>query len=185
MRLGDAPLRLAHAVALLLAAAGATHLATVLVLPARGPDSLWERARRAKDGAVGATLAGAALVDLGPDQDPALATALCRYDLRDGPLEVSLDVGAAEYAVLTVLSRHSRVLGSLTSRAAKENRLALAVVPAGSPTPAATATVRAVRVDAPEPEGLVAAQVLFSTASHKPGAEAAARSLSCRPDKRG
>ena len=177
----DGLLRVGHAAALLGVAAGITHLSTVLALPARGPDSLWEHVRRAKEANVGDTLAGGAFPALGPDQDPTLATALCRFDLRAGAVKASLGVADVEFAFLTVLSRHGRVLGSLTSRAAAGDRLVLSVVAAGTPPPSATGPARDIRVEAPEPEGLVVAQVLFSTASRRDDAEAAARGLSCRP----
>ena len=123
-----------------------------------------------------------------PDRDPAVATAFCLYDLRAGPVRVSLDVGDADELALSLHGRHGLAFYGLTDRSASHGGLAVTLM-----TPDQLAAARAreeaddpagdLRVAAPEPEGFAAASVLATAPSAAPAAMARARRLVCGPAK--
>lgn len=124
-----------------------------------------------------------------PDRDPAVVTSFCLYDLRAGPVRVSLDVGDADELALSLHGRHGVAFYGLTDRSASHGSLAVTLM---TPEQLADAQTRDsaddpatdLRVGAPEPEGFAAASVLATSPSAGPAAMSRARRLVCGPAKR-
>lgn len=163
--------------------AGCTHLALILGLPYRTTDDafghLFALAR-------GLRLQSIALPDspgAAPFADPAQASAFCLYDLRRGPVAVSLALGDVAFATLAVHARYGRVLYGLTGHPGAQHRLDLVLMTgeqaARQPAPATTPGTP-IRVRTEEPEGFVLGQILAEAPSEGPAAKAAVLGLSCR-----
>lgn len=104
--------------AALLVAAG-THIVTILALPALAPRDAHARfvqiAPRAATTPLPPARPGR---EIGPFNDPAMATAVCRYDLADGPLRLRMRVTGDDFVSLSFHSRGNAIYYALTDRAA-------------------------------------------------------------------
>jgi len=97
---------------------GIVHLATVLWLPRTATQDAYSRLTPVTpvNGVV-------TLPDATPDKsllpymDPAFATAVCRYDLSQGPLQLSLNVSQA-YTSVSFYTRFGRAYYAINDRAA-------------------------------------------------------------------
>ncbi len=169
--------------ALVLVIAALTHLVSILALPYRSADTAYARVARAA-GRRPLTSVVVASEERGPDQDPALVTSVCLYDLRQGPIAITLDVPSTGFAALSVADRYGRMLYGLTNRSAAHDQLALTILSSVQVTRRSAASEAAatdVRVESTEPEGFVVAQWLATAPSERPAAEAGVAHLSCRP----
>ena len=97
---------------------GIVHLATVLWLPRTATQDAYSRLVP-----VTPVNAVATLPEPTPDKmplpymDPAFATAVCRYDLADGPLQLSLNVSQA-YTSVSFYTRFGQAYYAINDRAA-------------------------------------------------------------------
>jgi uncharacterized membrane protein len=97
---------------------GIVHLATVLWLPRTATQDAYSRLVP-----VTPVNAVTTLPDASPDKtilpymDPAFATAICRYDLAQGPLQLSLTVSQA-YTSVSFYTRFGRAYYAINDRAA-------------------------------------------------------------------
>lgn len=146
--------------------AGIVHIASLLLVPRVAPDDAFARLSAVAPEGVSRILPRAGSPgDPMPDRDPSLATAICRYNLSRGPLQVSAALGDAAFSALTVHSRSGVAFYGLNDRAGDEGRLEFVVM---TPDQIAEAQahdvpgspVRDVRVLAREAEGFVALDVL-------------------------
>lgn len=170
--------------ALILVVAGLTHLSVVLVLPGRSHASAYAALVTALEGTTLTTLEGrkqpAAFTD------PAFPNAACLYDLRYGPVSVSLAVSEDQFAALSVHDRHGRVLAGITSRSARNGRLGLTVTASNamplrlSRQSMSDGATNDIQVEATEPLGFVLAEVLAAEPSEQISATSTAAALSCR-----
>lgn len=175
--------------AVALVAGAIAHLASVLALPYRSNGDAYAKVSAFAHGqrllTVSESPSGSSVF---PDHDPAVATAFCLYDLRAGPVRVSLDVGDADELALSMHGRHGVAFYGLTNRSASHGGLAVTLM-----TPEQLAGARMsgtsedpagdLRVAAPEPEGFAAASVLATAPSAAPAALDRARRLVCGPVK--
>jgi uncharacterized membrane protein len=110
--------------------AGIVHLAIVLLMPQIGSSHAGTRlARNAQVNAMELlppVRAGQEALPL-PFADPALITAICRFDLSDGPVRLRVPVGESFLSV-TLLSPAGRVILSVTDRAATRRMLDMLLV---------------------------------------------------------
>src|SRR4051812_35815986 len=84
---------------------GVVHLATVLMLPSLATQDAYSRLEPVSQiNAVTLIPAPTPEKAVMPFMDPAFATAVCRYDLTDGPLKFSVPVTAA-YTSVSFYSR--------------------------------------------------------------------------------
>src|SRR5580704_18044510 len=94
--------------------AALVHFAAILILPLVAERDAFSRL--AAMGPVGATIA---LPQAGPAergfsyQDPAVASAFCRFDLSNGPTRVRAPIGRAGFAALSFHSRRGAVFYAL------------------------------------------------------------------------
>lgn len=177
--------RTIYCLALILVVAGLTHLSAVLVLPGRSHASAYAALATALKGTTLKTMAGekqpAAFTD------PAFPNAACLYDLRDGPVSMSLAVTPDQFVTLSVHDRHGRLLAGLTSRSARNGRLGLTIIASNaaplrrSSETTSDSGISDIRVEATEPLGFVLAEVLATEPSEQISATATAGALSCRP----
>lgn len=100
------------------------HLATILVIPHVATRDAY--ARLAPLGAVNATI----LLErpgptnrLLPYEDPAVASAFCRFDLRNGPVRVKARIARSGFASLSFHTRPGSVFYALTDKASVHGQL--------------------------------------------------------------
>jgi uncharacterized membrane protein len=112
--------------------AGIVHLAIVLLMPQIGSSHAGTRlAQQAQINAIKLlppVRAGQDALPL-PFADPALLTAICRFDLSEGPVRLRLPVGESFLSV-TLLSPTGRVILSVTDKAATRRVLDMLLVTA-------------------------------------------------------
>jgi uncharacterized membrane protein len=110
--------------------AGIVHLAIVLLMPQIGSSHAGIRlARNAQINAMELLppiRTGQEALPL-PFADPALITAICRFDLSDGPVRLRVPVGESFLSV-TLLSPTGRVILSVTDKAATRRLLDILLV---------------------------------------------------------
>jgi uncharacterized membrane protein len=97
---------------------GIVHLATVLWLPRTATQDAYSRLVPATPVNTVTTLPEPSPEkSLLPFSDPAFATAVCRYDLAQGPLQLSLNVSQA-YTSMSFYTRYGRAYYAINDRAA-------------------------------------------------------------------
>jgi uncharacterized membrane protein len=119
-----------------------------------------------------------------PYFDPAVAAAMCRYDLGAGPVRVRAPLGRAAFNSISLHSRRGAVFYALTDRAASASAIEAVIVTA--------AQLRALqasedeenpsselRIVSPTVDGYVVRRVFSETPSLYAEAEAEAQTLSC------
>jgi uncharacterized membrane protein len=167
---------------------GLAHFALVLSIPLVATHDAYERL--AAIGPVDATLP---VPRAGPRErllayaDPAVASALCFFDLKNGPIRVRAPLGRAAFASLSFHSRRGAVFYALTDRAAthgmmealiatpKQLRVLIAQDDEDNPS-------EDLRIASPTLQGFVLARIFSELPSLYAEAEAEAESLSCAPE---
>jgi len=165
--------------------AGIVHIATILLVPQVASRNA--AARLSAGAPVNALLApDAATGPPLPFADPAAVTAICRFDLDEGPLRLRVPTGEAFLSVV-VLSPTGRVMLALTDRAATRRQLNIVLA-----TPeqqrqleaqdADDEPVQDLRVRLPQTRGVVVMrQLALREAEKRPAAAALARAA-CRQE---
>ena len=174
--------------------AGIVHLVAILTLPFLGEHSAYQRLEGAtmpnqtvtfaRPDAPGAGEA-ATPDDFGLDLDPAATQALCRFDLGQSPLRVTLPVGALPQS-LSVHGERGGVVYAVSDRAATRGQLVLVLF-----TQRQLDDLEAqedvddpstdLRVVVPGSRGLVLVRALALFPSQQAQAEAAVAALRCQP----
>jgi uncharacterized membrane protein len=167
---------------------GLAHFAIVLSIPLVATHDAYDRL--AAIGPVDSTLA---VPRAGPRErllayaDPAVASALCFFDLRNGPIRVRAPLGRAAFASLSFHSRRGAVFYALTDRAATHGMMEALIA-----TPKQLHALIAqddednpsqdLRIASPTVQGFVLARIFSELPSLYPEAEAEAKTLSCAPE---
>jgi uncharacterized membrane protein len=125
-----------------------------------------------------------------PYEDPAIASAICRFDLSSGPVRVRAPLGRAGFASLSFHSRHGQVFYALTDRAATKGTMEALVV-----TRSQLRVLEAhddednpsedLRIVSPTDEGFVRQRVLSELPDLYPNAKTQAVGLTCGPEPPG
>ncbi len=168
--------------------AGMVHLVSILAMPEVAPDDAFARlSALAKPGQI--TLLPRALPghEISPFEDPALAQAVCLYDLSNGPLHLQADLQNSGLLTLSFRTRNGQVLYAMTDRAALHGHIEVRVL-----TPAQREAVEAnddedqplqeLRLTAPDMKGFVLVSALAVYPSERADAEARVTSVSCAPE---
>ncbi len=126
---------------------------------------------------------GAAVLPFG---DPAVATAVCRFDLGEAPLRLTAQTGDAPLS-LTFVEPGGRVFYALTDRAAVRGTIDVRLVTAEQriaieAEDAEDEAIRELRLTVPRPRGLVVIRALAPTPGAMARAEALAAAAECRPE---
>jgi len=164
---------------------GIVHLATVLWLPRTATQDAYSRL-------VPVTTVNAvtALPEASPDKmllpymDPAFATAICRYDLSQGPLQLSLNVSQA-YTSVSFYTRYGRAYYAINDRAAGRRLIELNLMteeqhnemPEEEDVTAADRLI----VESPTVTGIIVMKALAPEPGLMPMARAALTTGRCRP----
>ena len=109
--------------------AGIVHLVSVLILPLVAPNDAFARVSHL------GTLGKLVVVprdapELGPFRDPALAQAVCFFDLRRAPLRLRTNVDGDRVVTLSFHARHGAVFYAMTDKAALRGRIDVLVLTA-------------------------------------------------------
>jgi uncharacterized membrane protein len=165
--------------------AGLVHLSSTLAIPV-----VAERDAYARVEALGRPFAAVALPPASPAArvipfaDPAVAAAVCLYDLRLGPVRARAPLGRAGFAALSFHSRRGVVFYALTDRAANKGRMEALIV-----TPEQLRTLIAhddednpsddLRIVSPSAKGFVMARVLSESPDLMASAQTQAAAMTC------
>ena len=168
-----------------LALGALVHLATILAIPYFASRDAFSRLEPL--GAVNATVlleAAGPTHRIFPYADPAVASAICRYDLRDGPVRVTALIARSGFASLSLHSRPGSVFYALTDKAAVRGRLEALVLTAAQLRVVAAKDSeddpsQDLRIVSPSVEGFAMVRAFSEQPSLYPQAEADARSLHC------
>lgn len=166
--------------------AALAHLASILILPSVAPDDAFARLTRASPlNRVALLPQPGSREDPIPFRDPALASAVCRYDLTGGGLRIGAALGDAAFLAMSFHSPKGVPFYALTNRSGSEGRIDVVLLTADQLERVEAADsedepVREIRVRAPDPRGFVEFDVLARI-----GGSAAARRIlteaSCTP----
>jgi uncharacterized membrane protein len=172
----------------ILAVAGVVHIASLLLMPRVAPNDAYARlAAFVPEGGVKILPRASTPGDPVPERDPSVATAICRYDLDNGPLRVLVPLGDQSFVALALHARSGLTFYGLTDRAGNDGKLEIVVMTAAQRAAADTrdttdAPVRDVRVVAPESRGFVTFDVLPRVGGYA-RAERDLTSVSCRVER--
>lgn len=121
-----------------------------------------------------------------PFMDPAFATAVCRYDLGDGPLKLAAPVSQA-YTSVTFYTRHDIAYYAINDRAAGRRTIELDLMTqaqhAELPDDEEITAADRLIIDSPTQTGLIVLRALAPEPSQMPMAQAALASARCLPLK--
>ncbi len=170
------------------AVAGIVHIVSLLLMPRVAPGDVYARlAAFAPQGGVKILPRAAAPGDPVPGRDPSVATAVCRYDLDNGPVRVLAPLDDEGFLALALHARTGVTFYGLTDRAANDGKLEFVVMTAAQRAAAearesADTPVRDVRVVAPESLGFVTFDVVPRVGGYA-RAERDLTSMSCHVER--
>ncbi len=167
--------------------AAGVHLASILAMPEVAPHDAYARlAALAKPGQM--TLLPQALPghEITPFEDPALAQAVCLYDLSNGPLHVRADIEDPGLLTLSFRTRDGRIFYSMTDQAALHGNIEVRIMTQPqleaveeSDEDDENEPLQELRLVAPDRKGFVLVNALAAFPSERAEAEARATSISC------
>jgi len=119
-----------------------------------------------------------------PYLDPAVATAFCRYDLRDGPVRVRAPLGRAGVTSISLHSGRGAVFYALTDRAATHGAIEAVIVTSAQLRALAAADdednpSQDLRIVSPTLEGYAFRRVFSESPSLYDAAQEEAKTLAC------
>ncbi len=165
--------------------AGVVHFASILAMPELAPHDAYARlSALAKPGQM--VLLPTALPghEITPFEDPALAQAVCLYDLSSGPLHLHAELEDPGLLTLSFRTRSGRVFYSMTDQAALHGTIEVRIMTA----PQLEAVeenededepLQELRLVAPDMKGFVLVNALAAFPSERAEAEARVTSISC------
>ncbi len=168
--------------------AGFVHLISILAMPNLAPHDAFTRlsafAKSNQPVLLPRPLPGQ---EITPFEDPAVAQAVCLFDLTHGPLRVRAALRQDALLTLSFRSRTGRVFYSMTDKAAVRGKIDIRVL-----TAAQLQAVQAeddednppqeLRLVAPQMKGFVLIAALAPHPSERAAAEALATSVVCAPE---
>jgi uncharacterized membrane protein len=177
--------RMFYYAALVAVVAGLTHLIALLIVPAVAEHDAFARIET-----LAPPFKTVALPEASPKQrafpysDPAVAAAVCRYDLSGGPVRARAPLGRPGFSSLSFHSRRGVVFYALTDRAANKGRMDALIV-----TPEQLRKLVAhddednpsddLRIVSPGTEGFVMTRVLSQSPEDAASATAQAVAMTC------
>jgi uncharacterized membrane protein len=164
---------------------GIVHLATVLLLPSLATQDAYARVSAiAPVNSVIPIPAPTPEKAVMPFMDPAFAVAICRYDLRRGPLKFSVPISQA-YTSVSFYTRSDVPYYAINDRAAGRRMIELDLMTAAqrADLPDNEEFTRADRliVTSPTSSGLIVIRALTPEPGGIPAARAALAAAQCRP----
>jgi uncharacterized membrane protein len=168
--------------------AAAVHLVSILAMPELAPHDAYARlSTLAKPGRM--TLLPRALPghEITPFEDPALAQAVCLYDLSNGPLDLHAELEDSGLLTLSFRTRSGRIFYSMTDQAALHGEIEVRIMTqpqleAVEENDDEEEPLQELRLVAPSMKGFVLVNALAAFPSERAEAEARATSISCSPE---
>jgi uncharacterized membrane protein len=168
--------------------AAAVHLVSILAMPELAPHDAYARlSALAKPGRM--TLLPRALPghEITPFEDPALARAVCLYDLSNGPLDLHAELEDSGLLTLSFRTRSGRIFYSMTDQAALHGEIEVRIMTqpqleAVEENDDEEEPLQELRLVAPSMKGFVLVNALAAFPSERAEAEARATSISCSPE---
>ena len=162
---------------------GIVHLATIIILPRTATQDAYSRLTRiAPVNTVTPLPAPTPNAAIMPFMDPAFAAAVCRYDLSQGPLKLSLPVSLA-YTSVSFYTRTDVAYYAINDRAAGKRviELDLMTVEQHNQMPENEEITAADRliVESPTPTGLIAMRALAPEPGLMPMAQSSLAAAKC------
>jgi uncharacterized membrane protein len=164
---------------------GVVHLITVLVLPSTATQDAYSRlAPVAPVNTVAAVPQPTAQNELMPYMDPAFATAVCRYDLAEGPLKLTAPVSPA-YTSVSFYTRRGVAYYAINDRAAGRRVIELDLMTSAQraelPDDEEVTAADRLIVESPTPTGLIVLRALAPEPGLMTLARNALASARCEP----
>jgi uncharacterized membrane protein len=170
--------------------AALVHIVAILVMPQVAPRDAYTRLTAfAKPGQM--TLLPRPLPghQLTPFEDPAVAQAVCLYDLANGPLHLHADLPGNRLLTVSFRTRTGQVFYSMTDRASLHGTIDVRIMT----QPQLDAEqendnddndqpLKELRLVAPDTRGFVLVNALSTYPSERADAEAEVKSVSCAPE---
>jgi uncharacterized membrane protein len=162
---------------------GVVHLATVIILPRTATQDAYARLTPiAPVNTVVALPIPSPEKAIMPFMDPAFASAVCRYDLSEGPLKLTVPVSPA-YTSVSFYTRYDVAYYAINDRAAGRRVIELDLmtaahheqVPEDEEIPAADRLI----VESPTPTGLIAIRAMAPEPGLMPVAQSAVAASRC------
>lgn len=163
---------------------GIVHLVTVLILPRTATQDAYSRfAAVTPVNAIAQVAPPAPQEAVIPFMDPAFAAAVCRYDLSDGPLKLTVPVGTA-YTSVSFYTRRGVAYYAINDRAAGRRVIELDLMTPQQKTnlpddEEVTAADRLI-VESPSITGLIMIRALAPEPGLMPAARAALAAARCQ-----
>jgi uncharacterized membrane protein len=164
---------------------GLVHLASILMLPRTATQDAYARlAPLAPVNAFAVLPAPTPQAATVPFMDPAFATAVCRYDLANGPIKLAVPVSQA-YTSVTFYTRYDIAYYAINDRSAGRRSIELDVMTTAQrddlPDDEEVTSADRLIVESPTMTGLIVARALAPEPSQLAGATAALSQAQCRP----
>ena len=162
---------------------GVVHLATVIILPRTATQDAYARLTPiAPVNTVVALPIPSPEKAIMPFMDPAFASAVCRYDLSEGPLKLTVPVSPA-YTSVSFYTRYDVAYYAINDRAAGRRVIELDLMTAAQHEQVPedeeiTATDRLI-VESPTPTGLIAIRAMAPEPGLMPAAQGAVAASRC------
>ena len=163
--------------------AGIVHLATVLVLPRMASQDAYARVSAiAPVNAVVPVPTPTPDKAIMPFMDPAFASAVCRYDLSEGPLKLTVPVSPA-YTSVSFYTRHDVAYYAINDRAAGRRVIELDLMTAAQheqvPEDEEITAADRLIVESPTPTGVIAIRAMAPEPGLMPVAQSAVAASRC------
>jgi uncharacterized membrane protein len=162
---------------------GVVHLATVIILPRTATQDAYARlAPMAPVNTVVALPIPTPEKAIMPFMDPAFASAVCRYDLSEGPLKLTVPVSPA-YTSISFYTRYDVAYYAINDRAAGRRVVELDLMTAAQheqvPEDEEITAADRLIVESPTPTGLIAIRAMAPEPGLMPVAQGAVAASRC------
>src|SRR5262250_2584268 len=166
---------------------GIVHLASVIILPRTATQDAYARlAPIAPVNSVVALPAPTPEKAVMPFMDPAFASAICLYDLSQGPLKLTVPVSPA-YTSVSFYTRYDVAYYAINDRAAGRRSIELDLMTTKQrddlPDDEEVTAADRLIVESPSLTGLIVARAFAPEPSLLPTAAAALRAAQCKPQR--
>jgi uncharacterized membrane protein len=165
-------------------AAGIAHIGSILLMPVVAPNDAFSRIERlAPLGALTLIAPAGPGRELAPFEDPAMVSAVCRFDLSQGALRVRAPISGDDFVSLTARTRDNVSFYALTDRSAVRGAIEFLVVTASQRDALEEADGEEgsteTRVTSPTMEGYVFLRALAASPLQMSEAQALLRAAQC------
>ena len=162
---------------------GVVHLATVIILPRTATQDAYARLTPiAPVNTVVALPLPSPEKAVMPFMDPAFASAVCRYDLSEGPLKLTVPVSPA-YTSVSFYTRHDVAYYAINDRAAGRRVIELDLMTAAQheqvPEDEEITAADRLIVESPTPTGVIAIRAMAPEPGLMPVAQSAVAASRC------